>query len=95
MTVHTIHTQRNTARRLDRQRQREERDRAAVAAALKALEAGAVLQRTNRAHTVRWTCGGAALSPEAAVLVVNNPRVVGVGDGLFPGFSQTYRWCEH
>jgi hypothetical protein len=59
---------------------------------LAALEAGSQLLDLGAGE---WRLStGARVSALTARLVIKNIRVAGAGDGLFPGFSQTYRWRD-
>jgi hypothetical protein len=59
------------------------------------MAAGASLHLMFLQHKSFWTLSdGTVVAPEIAMAVVNDVRVVSVGDGLFPATSQTWRFVE-
>jgi hypothetical protein len=77
------------ARRLDRRVN-------AVNTALTAMKQGAALHLFyERGHPTWKLSNGTFIAPETADAVINNPRVAGVGDALFPDHpSQTWRYIN-
>jgi hypothetical protein len=89
MSALTVQDLQRQARRLDRLNAAKER-------ALTAMRNGAALHcRHGRGHTVWWLSTGKILPPGVGSAMVRDPRVAGVGDGLFEGeFSQTFRFVD-
>ena len=85
----TARAMKNAQRYLDRLRRAKE-------AALLAMSKGATLHRIHRTGRVEWELShGERISAEVAHVVILEPNVIGVGDGLFgPELSQTFRWCD-
>jgi hypothetical protein len=87
--IHTAQQQRNINRRLDR-------INAGVDAALSAMrDGGLALHLSFTSSGPRWCLANGRLIPaEVAIALINCGRIVGVGDALFEGVSQTWRYVE-
>jgi hypothetical protein len=95
MTIHTPNSRRTAARRLDRAAHQLEHAR---------REAVAVVAEMRRGATLYLHCGprsswalstGRTITSAVALLAINDPHVIGVGDALFTDTpSQTYRYVE-
>jgi hypothetical protein len=88
MSIPTPRSILNVNRRLDRQRRAADRHRRRVVLALAAMRGGALL--TTVGSTTCWL-NGQKLPRDVAISLVAEPAIEGLGDGLLPGFSQTYR----
>jgi len=59
------------------------------------MSRGASLHLIFTRHGSNFTLSnGICVTPEVALLVVNDVRVVSANDGLFPTAPQTWRYCE-
>jgi hypothetical protein len=86
--VHTPHELAHKARRLDRHSLSVER-------VVRELRNGATLQLSFSPRQHWRLSTGEFISREVAVIVVNLPDIVGVGDTLFAGeLSQTFRFTD-
>jgi hypothetical protein len=86
--IPTVQRLRANARRLDRI--------AAAATALAAMrDQGLTLHLCMSPSGRHWSLSdGHPLDADVALRLINSPQVVGVGDALFAGLSQTWRFCE-
>src|SRR5262245_53346990 len=84
-----------TAQSLARLRRFQDRRRQKAASVIAAMAAGATLNLTFTKTGSAWTLSdGTRVTPEIALMVANDVRVVGVNDGLFPVTPQTWRYVE-
>jgi hypothetical protein len=88
-TIHTPASLQRINRRLTRRS-------AGVTQVLSAMEHGAALHLHFQNGRAIWRLStGAFITTEIADAMIQNARVVGVGDSLFPDYpSQTWRFCE-
>jgi len=88
MSIPTVVSLRAKHRKLDRRRR-------GAARVITAMSRGASLHLAFTRHGSNFTLSnGIRVTPEVALLVVNDVRVVNVNDGLFPTAPQTWRYCE-
>jgi hypothetical protein len=89
VTISTPASLRTTAQHLDRRNR-------GVTAALNAMRRGAALYKMFTPNGTVWTLSnGCRVSPTIAAVVIVNPNIVSVGDGLFnDGSAQTYRYVS-
>ena len=84
-----------TAAGLRRMHRRLDRRQFRAAAVLAAMRDGRSLHRMYTRHGPAWALSnGTPVNDNVARLVIANPDVVGVGDGLFANSSQTFRYAE-
>ena len=86
VSIHTPESRRQLARRLDRRMQ-------STARAVGAMKAGACL-RLEYGPDCRFCrlSNGWVVPEHIAAVLIRRPDVVAVGDALFPGHSQTWRY---
>jgi hypothetical protein len=83
-SIHTPRSLATRARQLDR-----------FNALLRLMEGGCALHCTNTPSGQIWTLtDGRRLTAPWAERLIAHPNVVPVGDALFEGLSQTWRWTE-
>jgi len=88
MSIPTVNSLRANHRKLDRRR-------GDAAHVISAMSRGASLHLTfTRRGSDFMLSNGIRVTPEVALLVVNDVRVVSVNDGLFPTTPQTWRYVE-
>jgi hypothetical protein len=72
-----------------------DRRRARAARIIAAMARGAALHLTFTKRGSDFVLSdGTRVAPDIALMVVNDLRVVSVGDGLFPATPQTWRYVE-
>jgi len=80
---------------LQAKRRQLDRRRHGAARVITAMSRGASLHLTYSKDGSDFTLSnGMRVTPEVALLVVNDVRVVSVNDGLFPATPQTWRYVE-
>ena len=88
MSIPTVISLRAKHRQLDRRRR-------GAARVITEMSRGASLHLAFTRHGSDFTLSnGTRVTPEVALLVVNDVRVVSVNDGLFPATPQTWRYVE-
>ena len=88
MSIPTVISLRAKHRQLDRRRR-------GAARVITEMSRGASLHLAFTRHGSDFTLSnGIRVTPEVALLVVNDVRVVSVNDGLFSTTPQTWRYCE-
>jgi hypothetical protein len=88
MSIPTVSSLRAKHHQLDRRRR-------SAARVIAEMSRGASLHLTFTPHGSNFLLSnGIRVTPEVALLVVNDVRVVGVNAGLFPHTPQTWRYCE-
>ena len=60
--------------------------------ALELMRAGQFLVRLHTRHRVLWLLANGEVTGETAKKILERPDVEALGDGLFVGLSQTFRW---
>jgi hypothetical protein len=82
-----------TVQSIRRARRFQDRRCTAAARVIAAMANGANLHLTLTKSRSNWTLSdGTSVTPEIALMVVNDVHVVDVNDGLFPTTSQTWRY---
>jgi hypothetical protein len=88
MSIPTVVSLRAKRRQLDRRRR-------GAARVITEMARGASLHLAFTRHGSDFMLSnGTRVTPEVALLVVNDVRIVGVNDGLFPATPQTWRYVE-
>jgi hypothetical protein len=81
---------------LKRQQRRVDRRRTSAAHVLTRMQRGeSLLLCFENGHSVWRTSGGLKVAEDIARSVIAHTDVCGVGDALFGGLSQTWRWIEN
>jgi len=60
--------------------------------ALELMRTGQCLVRLHTRHRVLWLLANGEVTGETAKKILERPDVEALGDGLFVGLSQTFRW---
>ena len=88
MSITTVQSIRGARRFQDRRRVK-------AAHVITAMSRGASLNLTfTRKDSVFTLSDGTVVTPETALMVVNDIRICSVDDGLFPATPQTWRYVE-
>ena len=84
-----------TVQSLRRARRFQDRRRAAAARVITSMSRGCTLNLTFTKHGSAFTLSnGEHVSPEIAIMVINDVRILSACDGLFPSLPQTWKHAE-